>query len=345
MRKIILMQRYMFGSTLTACALTTMAVVAACSDSSTASPEEKVTQDAGTPGEPVPDMDADNVTEDAGSVKVELPKCDVAKPFGAPTQIPELSTTASSPSLSDDELTVIYSDKSISDPGTVTLFEARRANFKAPFGKPTELSALHVTGYREESPRIAADGLSVLFASNRPGGTGTSAISGFYLAERTSGAAPFQVLGMLDIPTIVGSGTEFTKATPFLTRDGLELWFQRLASDPIQDAIWSASISAAGDIGSPVERLVDAEATAFAPILSNDGLSLYYTVNDGAASGLNVWRAERAATNAPFTRAAKIVELSSTGDDWLWHISADGCRAYLRSTRTPVGLYVAARPL
>jgi hypothetical protein len=337
------MQRHLLGLLLAPGVLTALAI-AACSSTGGNGSTAPTPQEDAAPVDPVPEEDAGPETKDAGPEVVGLPKCDATKPFGAPAHVPELPSSAYSPSLSDDELTVIFSDNSLKNPGFVTLFEARRANFKAPFGKATELTALHVTGYREETPRISADGKSLVFASNRPGGTGTTVISGFYLAERASSAAAFQVLGLLEIPDIFGSGTEFKKSSPFLTRDQTELWFERSASNPIQSAIWSATVTSSG-IGQPVERLTDSQGGASAPNLSADGLSMYYTANDGAASGLNVWKATRAATNAPFTKAAKVVELSSTGDDWLWHISGDGCRAYLRSTRPPEGLFVAAKPL
>ncbi len=321
----------------------------ACSSSeSTPSPNPQSEVDAGEGG--VVDEDSgNNVPVDAGPDRVvpTLPKCDVAKPFGAPAPLPELGDVVGG-SLTDDELTIVYVNDSVSDPGTLALFQARRATVGGSFGSITELSTVHSAGFRDNTPRISADGTKLYFSSNRPGGGGSAGSTHIWAATRASVTAAFGSASLLAIPAVsgAGAGEEFVLEEPFFSRDGKEFWFDRVTAGPVTQALWVAPVSGTS-IGTPTQSPVSIGGFEGTPVLSADGLTLYFTSStafSGAQGALDIWKATRAATTGGFGSPSNVGELNSASNDRLNHISIDGCRAYLRSARAPAGLYVATRP-
>ena len=72
-----------------------------------------------------------------------------------------------------------------------------------------------------------------------------------------------------------------------------------------------------------------------APLLTADGLKLYYaTARTGAAGQMtNIWLAQRASTQDPFSNPAPVDTLSSDGNDYPIFITADECTIYIASDR------------
>lgn len=84
------------------------------------------------------------------------------------------------------------------------------------------------------------------------------------------------------------------------------------------------------------------------PVISADGLTIFYEAATDSASGPDIYMARRSKPSDPFAQHAKVTELASTSPDGPGWLSPDGCRMYFSSAR-PGGaggrdLYVASRP-
>jgi len=101
--------------------------------------------------------------------------------------------------------------------------------------------------------------------------------------------------------------------------------------------IWRATFKGGVWTGAKVP-VVNTNAEEFAPVLSKDGLTLYFG-SDAAAlgfAGINVWVAKRATTAVDFSPPAVLTSVSSASDEQPTWISPDDCRLYL-ATQSPAG--------
>ena len=114
------------------------------------------------------------------------------EPWGPPVNLGlpiNTSANESSPHISDDGLSLYFCDWGMqvryrpSGMGHEDLWIATRASVSDPWGPPVNLGGPVNTAYREDSPDTSADGLLLLFSSNRPGGFGGSDI---WMSRRTT---------------------------------------------------------------------------------------------------------------------------------------------------------------
>ncbi len=150
-----------------------------------------------------------------------------AEPWGKPIKLdaPVNSEWQEiSPSLSPNGLELyfaninygcgLYPDGS----GNDDLYVSRRATKDDPWGEPENLGPMVNSEYAEEQPCISADGLSLYFISERPGGQGYYDL---YVSTRPTLEDPWEMAVNLGPP--VNSGME--ESTPFISSDGLSLFF------------------------------------------------------------------------------------------------------------------------
>jgi hypothetical protein len=98
--------------------------------------------------------------------------------------------------------------------------------------------------------------------------------------------------------------------------------------------------------GAQIEELHQPGASEFTPVVSGDGLTVYFS-RIVPGESLDIWAAKRPSIGAAFEAPAKISELSSdTSYEMMGWISPDDCTAYLDSNREPPDwkIYVATRP-
>ena len=193
------------------------------------------------------------------------------------------------------------------------------------FGEPTNLGSSINSPYNEEVMAMPADGLSVFFVSNRPGGYGHYDI---WVAKRQSTEDPWGEPENLG-PTINSAYPEFYVS---ISPDGLtlyysdgppywahrpgglgkgDIWVTRRASvaDP-----WTAPVN----IGAPVNS---SDTDAF-PSISADGLILVFT-RDYSYRQPELWLATRKRTSDPWDTPLKLADVNS-GWDYAGSISGDG---------------------
>jgi hypothetical protein len=103
-------------------------------------------------------------------------------PFNTPVPVLELNTTTAdtAPSLTLDGLRIYFNRSS-------EIWTATRPNWSSPFGTATLVTELNSPN-NDRDPRVSPDNLVIVFASDRPGGTGSTDI---YMASRLDTSSPF----------------------------------------------------------------------------------------------------------------------------------------------------------
>jgi Tol biopolymer transport system component len=114
-----------------------------------------------------------------------------------------------------------------------TIWVATRGNTSEPFGNATRLPAAINTGHTT-APNISADGLTLFFSSNRPGGFGNWDI---WSSSRPSRSAPWGA--PVNLGPVVNS--RLYEWQPSLSSDARTLYFTRTA-DGISGQIWQVSV-------------------------------------------------------------------------------------------------------
>jgi len=154
----------------------------------------------------------------------------VDEPWGEPVNLgPSVNTSASEgyPSISADGLTLFFSEMfapTIARPlrpggmGGQDLWMVTRPTTESEWGTPTNLGSVVNSTADERSPCISSDGLSLYFASNRPGGSGTLDL---WVSTRADTDSPWTAA--VNLGPAINSGDD--DADPSLSADGLTLFF------------------------------------------------------------------------------------------------------------------------
>jgi hypothetical protein len=192
--------------------------------------------------------------------------------------------------ISSDELTVYFDSDRPGGFGSWDLWVTTRATKADKWGIPVNLgptfnySGSTLTGH----PDISADGLTLYFGSDRPGGYGGGDI--WVTTRETtddSWGGPVN-LG----PTVNSTNAE---ADSSISSDGLLLFFGRPASASGRDDIWvtrRASVSDPWGLPVNVGPPVNTSADDWAPNVSADGRTLYFSSNRaGGYGGHDIWQA------------------------------------------------------
>lgn len=207
---------------------------------------------------------------------------------------------------------------------------------------PENLGPVVNSAFNDQTPELSKDGLSLYFASNRPGGYGTLDL---WVSQRTSIDAPWgppQNLG----PVINSTGSN---AAPHLTRDGHWLYFVSnrpggfgsfdvmvsWREDTHDDFAWQTP----GNIGPPVNT------SDWQGKLTNHGND--FVITSGPAGGaLDLFQTEL--RDGVFQTPTLISELSSPADERAPSIRYDGREIVFVSNRSGglgnSDLWVSTRP-
>jgi len=156
------------------------------------------------------------------------------------------------------------------------------------FGDPVNVGPMINSPNIEMTPSISADGLSLYFTSDRPDGEGRWDI---WLATRTS------ITDEWSAATNLGSSvnTSGMESMPSISADGLELYFCR--GDWGQGDLFVATRHSPQEPWGMAARLSDAVNVAaddYSPLISFDGLSLYFiSKRPGGPGDVDMWIATR----------------------------------------------------
>lgn len=265
-----------------------------------------------------------------------VPDATVLGPWSTPTPIvlSPANATDDDPSLTGDRLE-LYINTSRS--GGPDIYVATRAATTEPWGTP-ERVPLVSSAQNEATPEVSSDGLTLYFASDRPGGAGDLDI---WVSTRTARTEAWGA------PTVVAElSSAVHDACPATSASQLQLVMTSFRKPPLtwSDIYVSTRTAPTMAWGTPVELdAINTPADDRSPFLTADARSLYLdrTVS-GASSDLFV--ATRPSATAAFPAAVPISELNTSGaeeDPW---VSPDGRHIVFWSDRGATGqLWEATR--
>jgi Tol biopolymer transport system component len=158
--------------------------------------------------------------------------------FGAPVNLGAPVNTSSldgGPDITADELTLVFNSDRPGGLGERDLYLATRATTAAAFGSVVNLGPTINTSFEEYSPSISADGLSLFFASDRPGGFGSHDL---WLTSRASLAAPWSAPVNLGA-SVNGPSTDYN---PEISWDGSRIVFTSTRNVGGDGSIFEAAV-------------------------------------------------------------------------------------------------------
>lgn len=220
---------------------------------------------------------------------LEATRISTSVPFGnvvSAGAVVNSSVLPGHPEVSDDGLTLLFKK----DEGGITgLYQATRENRSQPFGSVSSLGDL-LSGQREESPSLSADGLTLYFTA-----WDTSNVQNdIYQATRSSVSDPWSNVVKLSSAINVPG---YNDAMPSISNDGLMLFYNSnrpggygafdlfVSTRATPNAPWGNAVNVGPQVNSPAD---DKGAE-----ISADGKMLYFHSNRVGGVGLeDLYQAE-----------------------------------------------------
>jgi len=236
-----------------------------------------------------------------------------------------------SPCISADGLTLYFDSLRPGGFGHWDIWVTRRKNVQAPWQEPEPLGPPINTRQGESGPCLSADGLSLYFASDRPGGLGDFDI---YVATRRSRRDSWGEPTNLgpavngpaydNHPSISADGRTllFTSRRPSL----IDWWRSQdlyVARRPSREDAWEACVNLGARINTPNYE--------YSADLLPDGLTLFF---DSFTRSRDLWMAARVSGGEGWAPAQRLEPPMNTPytdtDPSMW---TEGCTMYFASTR------------
>ena len=248
--------------------------------------------------------------------------------FGSPVPVAELASIAKTdnPTLTADLLEIFFT--SLRDPTeTSFVWFATRPSRDVPFGAPAMVKEIQLASTGDMSPAISADGLTLWFGSDRPGGRGDLDIWATTRASRSLlWASPTNVAALnsaaKDIPRPLGHHGGV-----------MPMSSQRATPDLYQTYLAARSSEGAFSVPAAIPELTVADLNHVDGFLTDDGLALFFT--QGPVGGpMDLWVAWRKSADGPFEARMPLDGINTADYDELdaW-LSPDGTRFYFTSNR------------
>jgi len=206
------------------------------------------------------------------------------------------------------------------------------ANADFTFGEPTNLGPTINSSAWDRNPDISADGLSLFFISDRPGGVGRLDI---WVMTRATTYDPWGTPVNLG-PTINSSAGEWGVS---ISSDSLSLYFDTTRSGGFGiDDIWlTTRATTDDDWGNPVNLgpTVNSSAEDWGVSISSDGLSLYFgSTRSGGSGRTDLWVTTRETTDDDWGNPVNLgPTVNSSAQDFSPSISGDGMMLFFVSNR------------
>ncbi len=207
------------------------------------------------------------------------------------------------------------------------------ANADFTFGTPTNLGPPINSSSHDEGPCISPDGLSLYYASSRPGSNG---LSDLWVSERA--AVDDYWASPVNLGTKVNSSAE--EYAPYISADGLQLYFY--SNRPGSYGPWDLWVATRQEVQNEwstpknVGPPVNGSTRECDPVISADGLELYFNSYNraGGYGSWDVWVATRQTTADDWGTPVNLGPMvNSPAIDGPGSISADGLMLFLHSTR------------
>ncbi|MEM7198620.1 MAG: hypothetical protein AAF628_00015 [Planctomycetota bacterium] len=222
---------------------------------------------------------------------------------------------------------------------------------RALFDQPAieHLVALSSSGF-EAKPDIAADRLTLYFASDQAGGAGDLDL---WRATRPSLTAPFGV--QTNITELNGAGRDHTPTT---SADGLLMIYSSSRAGGLgTDDAWFTTRASTSAPWNPPTNIPEISSSVrdMGFSMTPDGLTLYWTSNQGAFGGdFELYTSTRPDRSAAWSPPQPITELNTPWNDKFPSVTGDNLTMYFASDRPgsvpnalgapSLDLWVAMRP-
>ena len=194
--------------------------------------------------------------------------------------------------LSGDGLVMVFGTSRLGGLGEPDLWQATRPTLASPFGKPVCLTALNSSA-RDWDPSLSPDGLTVLFRSNRPGGS----LGACWISRRSSLAAEFEQPAPFALPRVTGATGYNHVAGAALSSDERVLIFSPKIDGVVgNDLYMSVRTTTQDSFGTPVNvgTANNSEAQDVQPNLSADGTILVFGSDcPGGLGNGDLWMTRR----------------------------------------------------
>ncbi len=192
------------------------------------------------------------------------------------------------------------------------------------FGEPANLGPTINTSAGDEAPSLSADGLMLVFHSDRSGGYGEIDL---WMTTRTTMTEPWAEPVNVG-PSVNGASSDWC---PSLSPDGCTLYFgSRRPGGMGNSDIWMSTRATREDPWSEAVNLGSAINTAGndgTPSISSDGLELYFTSlnRPGGRGDDDIWVSTRETEDSEWGVPTNLGSVINTAHEELWPaISANG---------------------
>lgn len=244
-----------------------------------------------------------------------------AGPFGAPSPIAEISAPSiddDDPSLTGDLLELYFNSDRAGGVGDVDIWRSTRASSSDPWRTPAVVGELS-TEYQDSTPEVAADGLTIWFASNRPGGKGKYDI---WFASRPNRSDPWSV--PVAIPELNTPDNEGSPAVADSKRI-LVFYSDRSGGAGGRDLYISsrASENDPWNEPSPLAAINSPEHDSNPYLASGASLLFFDSGRPGGQGARDLYVASRPTISDSFDSPTPLAELNSESDEVDAWISAD----------------------
>jgi Tol biopolymer transport system component len=235
-----------------------------------------------------------------------------------------------SPDISADGMTLYFDAQA--RPGGVGGWDIWMSKARTPhhdFGPAMAVPTPVNSPYNESGPCISEDGLTLYFASDRPGGSG-----GFdlWVSTRKTVNDPWPEPVNLG-PTV---NSQYGDNHPSISADGLTLYFDSRRPSSLGGLIFTdiymcRRLTTESPWGKPELLAINTEGNEYSPDLTHDRLRLYY---DSPLAGRDLWVAERATPKDEWEKGVPLgLPFNASGIDTDPSVSADGRWLYFVSDR------------
>ena len=212
-------------------------------------------------------------------------------PWGKPVNLGALVNSGAedrAPSISADALELYFHSDRPGGQGSVDIWMTTRETTEDDWSAPVNLGPIFNSSVFDRNPDISADGLTLYFVSNRPGGYGDT---DFWVTTRTTKNADWGT------PVHLGStvNSSYAERQPTISADGLWLFFHsNRPGGSGGDDIWlTTRATKDDDWGAPVNLgpVINTSVFDGHPSILPDGSTLYFVSNrPGGVGNYDLWQ-------------------------------------------------------
>jgi beta-lactamase regulating signal transducer with metallopeptidase domain len=253
--------------------------------------------------------------------------------FGTPTNLgPNVNTSSkdAGSTISADGCTIYFGSDRPGGYGDWDVYVATREGTDSEWGPAVNLGPTVNTSSIEGPGCVSADGLTLYFNSNRPGGYGSFDI------YKTTRATKVDKWG---IPVNLGSTVNSSSwdYMPSISPDGLALYFasDRPGGFGSYDLWVTTRATSSHPWGVPINLgpTVNSSSWDYQPSISADGLSLFFaSPRPGGLGPDDIWVTTRATVSDPWGVPVNLgPPVNSAADEFTPNISSDGHTLYFAS--------------